>query len=150
MGWTRRILIAVTAPVVLVALMGSAWVLDVKMDNPRDEVEFIRGLDGGFRTNGHSTFAPVGDAFLIAEGDRACAWLRDQPYPWWRRGDRFSFYGLTAQYRRAHPVSKEVWSEGSLRPGHRSVVVGAAWNDLCGDAWELRQPHNPFNRPPSD
>lgn len=97
-----------------------------------------------------STFAPADDDFLIAEGDRACAWLEDQPYPLWRRGERFSFDGLISRYRRENPMDDALWRGQSLRPGMRATVVGAAWRDLCGDAWALREPRNPFNRPPSD
>ncbi|MDG4799289.1 hypothetical protein [Micromonospora sp. WMMD980] len=36
-------------------------------------------------------------ADLIAEGDAACDWLREQPYALWRQGPR---YGELAVYRR--------------------------------------------------
>lgn len=67
---------------------------------------------------------------------------------WLRR--MFQFDGLIARYRRANPVSTDDWRQGGLRPSYRGMVVGLAWNDLCGDAWALRQPHNPFNRRHTD
>jgi hypothetical protein len=149
MKWLRRISIGVVLLAVLAMLAGVGLELKVKRDHPRNEAAFIQGLNTGITTDGKSVFKPVGHAFLIAEGDRACTWLRAQPYPWWRRGQEFSFTGLMARYRHSNPAWDGA-SRGLRRPGYRSFVIGQAWNDLCGDAWDLRKPRNPFNRPQSD
>jgi hypothetical protein len=154
MRWLRRLLVVVLGVVVLVTFGGAGWVVSVDVENSRDERAFIQNLDRSVRGNLCAgcpmiwKFPPVDDDFLIAEGDRACAWLHDQPYPWWSRAARFTFDRLMRRYLAANPVSKAAWSEGTLRPGHRSIVVGEAWHELCGDAWEMHEPHNPFNRPP--
>jgi hypothetical protein len=139
--------------VVLVTGLAAGWVASVKADNSRDEATFIRNLDHSVRGNLCAgcpmlwKLAPVDDDLLIAEGDRACDWLRDQPYPWWSRAERFTYDGLMSRYLATHPVPDATWSTGTLRPEYRSIVVGEAWHELCGDTFELHQPHNPFNRP---
>jgi hypothetical protein len=152
MRWLRRVLVGVLALVVLVTLLSAGWVVKVKLENSRDEGAFIHDLDRSARGNECMgckitwLFRPVDDDFLLAEGDRACAWLHDQPYPWASRADRFTFSGLTDRYLATNPVSATAWSAGTLRPGLRGLVVAEAWNELCGEAWELREPRNPFNR----
>jgi hypothetical protein len=51
------------------------------------------------------------------------------------------------RYLATNPGPKAAWSEGTLRPDYRSIVVGEAWHELCGDTLHLHEPHNPFNRP---
>lgn len=151
--WVRRVLVVVLGAVVLVTLVGAGWVGAVSLKNSRDESAFIQDLDHSVRGNlcegcpMQWKFPPVDDDFLIAEGNRACAWLQSQPYPWWSRAERFTYSDLMRRYLATNPVSKAAWSEGTLRPDYRSFVVGEAWHELCGDALELHEPHNPFNRP---
>ncbi len=147
--------------VALPVLAGGAYVINARASNPRDEDAFIRRLGSQFVSGGcndktkacrtwDSTFEAVDDAFLIAEGDKACAWLEQQPYPWWRRGDEFSFEGLISRYGKENPINRSDWTQGRLRIELRRVVVARAWNDLCGAEWNLREPKNPFNKPPAD
>jgi hypothetical protein len=149
MKWLRRISIGVVMLCVLAMFASAGLELKVKHDHPRDEAAFIHGLNTGITTDGKSVFKPVDHAFLMAEGDRACAWLRAQPYPLWRRGPKFLFPGLMARYRHSNPAWDGA-SQGLDRPGYRTFIVGEAWHDLCGDAWDLRRPRNPFNRPQND
>jgi hypothetical protein len=141
------VLVVALVLAVLITVPVGLWLVAVQRDHPRDPAAFIYNLDHGMTSNGHSTFAPVPDDFLITEGDRSCAWLRDQPYPLWRRGERFSRGGMISRYRHTYPMSKRVWRQENLRPGLRYVVVDRAWQYLCGDAYAMRKPHNPFNRP---
>ena len=155
MRWLKRILLGVLSLIILVALMGAGWVMKVNLEHSRDEGAFIEGLayEKSAACKGcqkHPTFAAVDDDFLIAEGDRACAWLGEQPYPLWRRGDQYSTGELTDRYVAEVPASDEEWSGGLLEPQDRVAVVYSAWDYLCGEAQELREPHNPFTRPPSD
>ena len=149
----RGALVMALGTVAVVVLVGAGWVVSVTRENPRDEAAFIQNLDHSVRGNLCEgcpelwKFPPVDDDFLIAEGDRACAWLRDQPYPWWSRAERFTYTGLLRRYLATNPVSEAAWSEGTLRPDYRSFVVGEAWRELCGDTFELHEPRNPFNRP---
>jgi hypothetical protein len=152
MRWLRRVRVAVLGIVLLVTLSGAGWVVSVNVENSRDESAFIKNLDHSVSGNLCEgcpiiwKFPPVDDDFLIAEGDRACDWLRDQPYPWWSRAEKFTFRGLMRRYLAANPVSRASWSDGTLHPDYRSIVVGEAWHELCGDEMQLREPHNPFNR----
>jgi hypothetical protein len=156
MRWLRRVLVGLLTLVVLVTLLGAGWIVKVNIDHSRDEGAFIARLDEGLMSSRgpgpgmESVFAPVEDEFLIAEGDRACAWLRDQPYPWLSRDERFTFRAVVSRYMATNTVSEQEWNEGALEPYFRSNVVGGAWHYLCGEAWELREPHSPFNRPPDD
>ena len=151
--WLRQALVVALGLVVMLALLSAGWVVTVNVSYSRDEAAFIDNLDHSVRGNLCEgcrmiwKFPPVDDDFLIAEGDRACAWLKDQPYPWWRRSEKFTYSGLMHRYLTTNPVSKAEWSAGTLRPDYRSFVVGEAWHELCGEAWTLREPHNPFNRP---
>ena len=146
-------LVAVLGAAVLPTLLVSGWVVGVKLQHTRNEAAFIRDLDHSVRGNLCKgcpmlwKFPPVDDQFLISEGDRACAWLHDQPYPLWSRAEKFTYDGLMRRYLATNPVSKATWSEGTLRPDYRPFVVGEAWHELCGDTLRLREPHNPFNRP---
>jgi hypothetical protein len=149
MKWLRRISVGVVVLTVLAMLAGAGLELKVKRDHPRDEAAFIHGLNTGYTTNGKSVFQSIDHDFLIAEGDRACTWLRGQPYPWWRRGPEFTS-GVAPRYRRANPVWPGAQALGLRRSADRTVVVYQAWNNLCGDAWDLRRPRNPFNKPQSD
>jgi hypothetical protein len=112
MRWLRRLLVVVLGVVVLVTLVGAGWVVSVDVENSRDERAFIQKLDHSVRGNLCAgcpmiwKFPPIDDDFLIAEGDRACAWLHDQPYPWWSRAERFTFDGLMRRYLAANPVSR--------------------------------------------
>jgi hypothetical protein len=156
--WLLRLLLLVLVPVLVVTVATAAWVVNVKYTNPRDEGAFIKRLDTGFQTarcpgkrdrctRTVSTFAPIDDDFLLAEGDRACAWLAKQPYPWWRRDTRFTSPALISRYKKEDPGPRKGWAEGRLRPELRDAVVGQAWNDLCGAEFVLREPRNPFKRP---
>lgn len=143
----RGALVSVLGVVLPVTILGAGWAVAVNLGNSRDEGAFIGNLDHSVRGNLCEgcpilwKFPPVDDNFLIAEGDRAFAWLQAQPYPWWSRAERFTYLGLMRRYLSRNPVSKAAWSEGTLRPDYRSLVVGEAWHELLS-AMHYRLPRN--------
>jgi hypothetical protein len=154
MKWLRRMLFALLGTVLLVTLVGAGSVMSVKMTNARDEDAYLSRL-ASVRYDYKAAFGPVDNDDLIASGDRACAWLREQPYPWWRGGERYSLDGMIAAYKAT--MSNQEWREGTglPRPGVVRLRAGAgrgvlqrelvqtAWTHLCGEAWELREPLRP-------
>jgi hypothetical protein len=145
--WLRRILVLGLVVSLLGVLAVAGLVLKVRSDHPRSETDFFHGLRG-LSVGGRQAFEPIDHGFLLAEGDKACDWLRDQPYPLWRGDDRFRFSEMLNRYGREHPPSKEDWTQGDLDPHFRQILVVSAWVNLCGDARELRR--TPFNGPATD
>jgi hypothetical protein len=152
MKWLRRIALALLGTVLLVTVVGAGSVMSVKMTNSRDEDAFLRDLASCCRYDHKAVFMPADKGDLIASGDQACAWLREQPYPWWRGGEKYSFDGMIARYK--DTMSDREWRQGTdlPRPGVVRLRAGAgrgllqgelvqsAWRHLCGEAWELREP----------
>ncbi len=151
MKWLLRLVLLVVVPTLVVAVAGAAWVFNVKYTHPRNADAFIERLDNTYPADlcqkgtkacnePVSSFAPIEDEFLIAEGDRACDWLAEQPYPWLSQDPRFALRGLVARYKKENPAARNDWTRGRLRPADRDVVVTQAWDDLCGAEWTLREP----------
>jgi hypothetical protein len=131
--WLRRFLFVGAVVSLLGTWAVTVRVNDAKAEHPRDTYGFIVHLGRGDR----DLYDPADNAFLIAEGDQGCDWLREQPYPLWRRGVRYSFGVLLDRYGREHPASRERWTDAGFDPLYRQVVVSRAWIDLCGDARKL-------------
>lgn len=144
--------IALLATVLLVTLVGAGSVMSVKMTNSRDEDAFLRTLASCCRYDYKSIFQPADNGDLIASGDQACAWLREQPYPWWRSGETYALDGMIARYK--DTMSNREWRQGTDLPRQGVVrlragagrgllqreLVQSAWTHLCGEAWQLREP----------
>ena len=126
MRWVRRGLVVVLGVVVLVTLVGAAWVGAVNLKNSRDESAFIKNLDHSVSGNLCEScpiiwkFPPVDDDFLIAEGDRACAWLQDQPYPGGLEPRRSrsggSFAGISRRIRCRRPIGARAHCGRTIGP----------------------------------
>jgi hypothetical protein len=155
MRWLRRLAIALLGTLLLVTLLGAGSVMSVKMTNSRDEGAFLSTLASCCRYDYKAIFKPADKGDLIASGDQACAWLREQPYPLWRGGEQYSLGGMIAKYKKT--MSNQEWRQGTdlPRPGVVRLRAGAgrglmhgelvrsAWTHLCGEAWELREPLRP-------
>lgn len=159
MVWAVRGLIAAVVLVLVCAAATAGWVYAAHLGHPRDEAAFVAAAHQGpssarcgnaKRCPTTVPLAAVDDDVLLAEGERACEWLADQPYPWWRRGREWGRPGLIERYRADHPATDPVWHRGLIRPSHRVTVIAAAWLHLCGADLVLRLPRNPFNKPASD
>ncbi|MFI5834709.1 hypothetical protein ACIA5A_13635 [Micromonospora sp. NPDC051300] len=118
-------------------------VLGVHVAHPRDEDGYLAHLKqyGDRQTDQPLRVLPP-TADLVAEGDAACDWLREQPYALWRHDAR---YGELAVYERyLDEVGDRPPTWGAALPDLRSVT-GGAWTYLCPADRELREPRrNPF------
>ncbi|MEU7574244.1 hypothetical protein [Micromonospora sp. NPDC049240] len=136
----RTVLGLAVAGVLAVAL---TVVLGVHVTHPRDEDGYLAYLrQYGDRQSDEPlpTLPPTAD--LIAEGDAACGWLREQPYALWRHDRRYR--ELVVHQRYLDHLGDRAPRWGSALPDLASVA-GAAWSHLCAADRELRQPRrNPF------
>ncbi|MCW3817893.1 hypothetical protein ONA91_25925 [Micromonospora sp. DR5-3] len=122
-------------------------VLGVHVTHPRDEDEYLAHLKqyGDLQSDRPLEVLPP-TADLIAEGDAACDWLREQPYALWRHDPDYRESAVFARYLRNLGDRSPKW--GDALPGLGSVA-GAAWGYLCPADWELRQPRrHPFTPKP--
>ncbi|MFI6133142.1 hypothetical protein [Micromonospora sp. NPDC051141] len=140
---TRRHLRTVLGLAVAGVLAVPLTVLGVHVTYPRDEDGYLALLrQYGDRQSGEPlrTLPPTAD--LIAEGDAACEWLREQPYALWRHDRRYREMVVYQHYLDQVGDRPPRW--GSALPDLASVA-GAAWSHLCAADRELRQPRrNPF------
>lgn len=150
-GWRWLLVRVIAASVVLAVVSVVGVVALVRSQHPRDEQTFLYYVGYSSSTNGEWDLEGVDERFVVAEGDRACRWLQDQPYALYRRGGRWAHPAVLARYLHEAGAPAEQWTRGPRAPGfYRQVIAGQAWANLCGADWELRETHNPFNRPPSD
>jgi hypothetical protein len=134
--------------VILVALALVAIVVGEHATHPRDEDAYIAYLHGDYDADAGQTQEAVGElpptTALVAEGDRACNWLGDQPTALWRTSNDYRFPALMARYRHAVRGSELTW--GDAPPDHYTVAT-AAWAHLCPATWQLHKPHYVFSDP---
>ena len=87
--------------------------------------EFLDGGPGPARSGDHPA------SVLIAEGDRACAWLERQPLPQGQDVSKSS-YPTWKRYFREVPASADwPFEDADLASSVRGVVVYDAWTYLC-------------------
>ncbi|MEU2614648.1 hypothetical protein ABZ570_24160 [Micromonospora sp. NPDC007271] len=118
-------------------------VLGVHVTHPRDEDGYLTYLKQyGDRQSDEPLQVLPPTADLIAEGDTACDWLREQPYALWRHDAKYGEVAIHQRYLRHVGDRSPKW--GNALPGLGSVA-GAAWGYLCPADRELRQPRrHPF------
>ncbi|WFE38087.1 hypothetical protein [Micromonospora sp. WMMD998] len=123
-------------------------VLGVHVTHPRDEDGYLAYLrQYGNRQSDEPLRVLPPTADLIAEGDAACDWLREQPYALWRHDRRYREMVVYQRYLTQVGDRPPRW--GNELPDQDSVT-GGAWHHLCPADWELRQPRwHPF-APKSD
>jgi hypothetical protein len=125
--------LAIGATFIAVIASGSAWAV-ARGDGarPRDESRFLSSVgeyfDGSYGRPSASDVQPLANDF-IAEGDRACAWLADQPPP---TGVKETAYASFRRYFREMPPP-EGWQVGVGPVSGRGTLVYAAWDYLCDD-----------------
>jgi hypothetical protein len=115
---------------------------------PRDEEKFLLYVHKSIwdEANNKWVFKDADDAFLLAEGDKACDWLGDESFALWRGGAEWSNQARLTQYLDESAVVGSEWSFGGGVPDRkREAVATRAWLYLCGSSMELRETHNPFN-----
>ncbi len=150
-GWFRRAAKPVAAGVILVLAVGLAVVAFVHVQHPRDEEAFLSYVHESSAVGGRYDFEGVDDDFLIAEGDAACRWLQEQPLALYRRGGEWTMGSVLDRFTQESGLPSDAWDFGhQTMQANREVVAGLAWSFLCGASRELRETHNPFNKPPSD
>ncbi len=145
----NRRLWVVSALAVTALLALPVTVVGVHVTHPRDEDGYLAYLKQyGDRQNGRPLAVLPPTADLVAEGDAACDWLREQPYALWRHDPEYRELVVYERYVRQVENRLPAW--GDELPDRRSVT-GAAWTHLCPAEWELRQPRrNPFAPKPPD
>ncbi|MFF4892932.1 hypothetical protein [Micromonospora chersina] len=118
-------------------------VLGVHVTHPRDEDGYLAYLKQyGDRQSDEPLQVLPPTADLIAEGDVACDWLREQPYALWRHDPQYRELAIYQRYLEQVGDRSPKW--GNALPDLGSVT-GAAWNNLCPADRELRQPRrHPF------
>ncbi|MEU1840297.1 hypothetical protein [Micromonospora chersina] len=118
-------------------------VLGVHVTHRRDEDRYLAYLTQyGDRQSDEPLQVLPPTADLIAEGDLACDWLREQPYALWRHDPQYRELAIYQRYLEQVGDRSPKW--GNTLPDLRSVT-GAAWNYLCPADRELRQPRrHPF------
>lgn len=122
-------------------LAAPVTLLGVHVTHPRDEDSYLAYLKqyGGMESRPLPVLPPTAD--LLAEGDAACDWMREQPYALWRTGPEFRHLPLHQRYLRHVGDRSPSWGSHP-RVG---TVTAAAWEHLCPAEWELRQSRrNPF------
>jgi hypothetical protein len=135
--------VALATVIVVLFVAGTMVALWIKY--PRDERAFLHHVHRSVWDEGW-VFDGADDAFLLAEGEKACTWLQDQPFAWWRRGAEWSNQARITQYLDQTAVDGDEWSfSGGDLQDKRAVVAAQAWLRLCGASMELREPHNPFS-----
>ncbi|MCZ7436046.1 hypothetical protein O7598_06560 [Micromonospora sp. WMMC241] len=135
-----RVMVGMAVAGVLAAPVAVLW---VHVTHPRDEDGYLAYLKQyGNRQSDEPLEVLPPTADLIAEGDAACDWLREQPYALWRQDPR---YGELAVYRRyLDQIGDRSPRWGGALPDLDSVA-GGAWNYLCAADRELRERRrNPF------
>ncbi|MFI0795801.1 hypothetical protein ACH4OY_24425 [Micromonospora rubida] len=133
---------------VLGVLAGPVAVLGVHALHPRDEDGYLAYLKQYGDPHSYDpvpVLPPAGD--LIAEGDAACSWMREQPYALWRADSQYHFQAVFGRYLR-HAADRPL-SWGGAIPKQEQVTA-AAWAYLCPADWELREPRRRPFAPPSD
>jgi hypothetical protein len=97
---------------------------------PRDESAFYRwtlevNVEPGFGDDRAWIFEHRPE--VLAEGNRACEWLGQQPQASSRSDDRYSVETLAARYGAAtEPIAK-------VSPSNRGNIAVQAWAHLCED-----------------
>ena len=106
---------------------------------PRDEQAYLTYVRtyGNFDGNRLGSAIPAGD--LVAAGDRACDWIRQQPPALWRTAPELRRNSLSARYESQLP-------ESALP----HAVVPGAWTYLCPAVVMLVKPHTFFWGPEPD
>lgn len=120
-GWTGLVM----------TMVFGAVVLGVHMTHPRDEGSYLAYVRAFGDYDGHRVGAHVASGALLAAGERACAWIRQQPPALWRGDQRYRTYWLRARYESQRPRSER---------GLPRAVVPGAWTYLCPATLELIQP----------
>ena len=84
-------LAALVALAVLASASASVWAFQVRVDHPRDPAAFVRDARYYLTEWENDPHDPryIADDALLAEGDRACEWLAEQPVALWRDSRRF-------------------------------------------------------------
>jgi hypothetical protein len=154
MRWKTAAIVAASSVTALVlVLAGTVIVVHVK--HPRDEsayFEYLRLYGRGEQTGTTATDftdAPIelpAIPALLAEGDRACAWLSHQSFALWRTDPSHRVDAMYERYVASRHDATQPW-EGDPQ---RDSVVAAAWQYLCPATRELHKPHYAFSSPPSD
>lgn len=113
--------------VALSPLLGAGLLVGgVYVTHPRDEDRFLSDVRDFAQESGEAETLPAREE-LLAQGDRACAWLRAQPLAFWHSGPRFRHITVWNRYTDEHLTPGTAANEASLL-----VWVGdPAWRDLC-------------------
>ncbi|MCI4062287.1 hypothetical protein MRQ36_06815 [Micromonospora sp. R77] len=120
-----------------------AVVIGVHVAHPRDEDRYLAYLKrwGDLESNKPLEVLPP-TADLIAAGDAACDWLREQPYALWRHDPQYRELRIYQRYLDQLGGHPPRWGEALPNLGS---VTSAAWTYLCPADRELREPRsNPF------
>ena len=124
-------------------LAAPATVLGVHVTHPRDESGYVAYLKQYGDPQGDRPVAvlpPTAD--LLAEGDAACDWMREQPYALWRTDSQYRLLAVHERYKQHVADRSPRWGTDLPEMG---PVTTAAWEYLCPAEWELRQPRrDPF------
>jgi hypothetical protein len=134
--------VLVVAPLVVSGL----YIGGVELTHRRDEAGYLRYLTkNANRDTGAPPVALPARAVLMAEGQRACDWLADQPHALWHTGDRYKPQVLMNRYVDQAIARAAPWPG----PPDAPLVADAAWLHLCPASVELHRPLPGF-RGPSD
>jgi hypothetical protein len=142
-----RLVIAAGLVVLVPGVLLLVWLMSVKASHPRDAAGFIEHLDGKVMSRGESVLAPLDDETLIAEGDRACAWLAAQPRALWRTDTEYRIGSLIERYQETPYVGEPLEVANFSTSEVRSMTTLTAWTSLCGATLEFRKPHYIFSSP---
>jgi hypothetical protein len=120
------------------------FVAGIYATHPRNEGRFIAQLNNtDFPHVWNSFLADHDNAFFLKEGDRACAWLRQQPIAFVRTSSKYQLGNVMDRYL-AQTKQDVDWDMGSTDFAARRVVAVSAWNNLCEGTLLLHQPYTPW------
>jgi hypothetical protein len=144
--------VVVGAVLVVFLLVPVAAVGLVYATHPRDERAYINNLHQFTKGPAWDQIWQKGDAFVIAEGDRACGWLSEQPYAGLRHDAQFQDGYMARRWWRFEKGSADpLWfAENGGSGAPIWWLATRAWNYLCPASWYLHKPHYPFGDPYSD
>ncbi|MFC8851016.1 MULTISPECIES: hypothetical protein [unclassified Micromonospora] len=139
----RKRLRVVLGLVVAAVLAVPVTVVGVHVVHPRDEDGYLAYLKRYGDPNSDAplpVLPPAAD--LLAEGDAACDWMREQPYALWRTEPQYHSVAVHERYLQHIAGRSPSWGAD---PPEIALVVAGAWAHLCPADRELRQPRrSPF------
>jgi len=137
----KAILWTVTTLLVLPML----FVAGLYITHPRDEDQFMAAMSrSDYPEDWQKFVAEQGEAFFLAEGDRACRWLSDQSVAGFSTSDAASLHARMDRYLDETSNVDPAWKLPHTNFNGRRLVASAGWNNLCEATLLVHQPYNPW------